>query len=351
MRLLARVLVVLIFFVPFLHGEGFGAGTLVKTPTGYVPIERLKVGDQVVSCADPAQDGSVGQGGDVLTSVVSAVSSRIVRNSILLGTVQGPLFVDPKQALWAGPGVGWVRAEAIVPGLVVPSLSGLDVIIESCYCTQEETVVYSIEVEKYHNFFVTRDDLLAHNLVFVAPALAEGLVFVACAIGACICAAKGRGTFTKDSRDQGVCAARFGQNGGNRCICGHVCDARCGCSCEHEGCPCGIRNHKSDGDLRSAPDRANRGAGPRQNRGGDSRNVKQDDCQKQNHEVKARAEKLGFRRAKNPPFNAHGQICFKKGGRWITRDIDGHRGGYWKMFDRDGVRMGTFDENLNKIAN
>ncbi|HET9789354.1 MAG TPA: toxin C-terminal domain-containing protein, partial [Pyrinomonadaceae bacterium] len=33
------------------------------------------------------------------------------------------------------------------------------------------------------------------------------------------------------------------------------------------------------------------------------------------------------------------------GRRFITRDVDSHSGGVWKMFDRNGRRLGTYDAN------
>src|SRR5438105_2666331 len=33
-----------------IFGEGFLAGTVVCTPEGYVPIEELSIGDQVITC-------------------------------------------------------------------------------------------------------------------------------------------------------------------------------------------------------------------------------------------------------------------------------------------------------------
>ena len=62
------------------------------------------------------------------------------------------------------------------------------------------------------------------------------------------------------------------------------------------------------------------------------------------------AETLGFsRRAKNVPFNSHGQAVFTDGKNFITIDVDSHNGGVWKMFDRRGDRLGTYDALLSKI--
>ena len=65
------------------------------------------------------------------------------------------------------------------------------------------------------------------------------------------------------------------------------------------------------------------------------------------------ASELGFSRRIAPqraPFNSHGQAVFSDGRRYITRDVDSHSGGVWKMFDRRGRRLGTYDANLKRIG-
>jgi RHS repeat-associated protein len=66
------------------------------------------------------------------------------------------------------------------------------------------------------------------------------------------------------------------------------------------------------------------------------------------------AERLGYTKripAQKAPFNSHGQEVFTNGKNYITRDVDSHIGGAWKMFDRRGNRIGTYDANLNRIGN
>lgn len=61
------------------------------------------------------------------------------------------------------------------------------------------------------------------------------------------------------------------------------------------------------------------------------------------------AERVGYNNeVKDPPFNSHGQKVFTNGKNYITRDIDQHRGGFWKMFDRSGKRLGTYDVTLTR---
>jgi RHS repeat-associated protein len=69
--------------------------------------------------------------------------------------------------------------------------------------------------------------------------------------------------------------------------------------------------------------------------------------------VERAAERLGFNRRISPqkaPFDSHGQDVFTDGRRFISRDVDSHIGGAWKMFDRAGRRIGTYDANLTRIG-
>jgi RHS repeat-associated protein len=71
------------------------------------------------------------------------------------------------------------------------------------------------------------------------------------------------------------------------------------------------------------------------------------------------ARALGYDRRISPqraPFDSHGQPVFSNGRNYITPDIGSgggsgsHTGGVWKMFDRRGIRIGTYDGNLNRIG-
>ncbi len=70
-------------------------------------------------------------------------------------------------------------------------------------------------------------------------------------------------------------------------------------------------------------------------------------------EAQEAAGKLGFDSRILPnkaPFNSHGQTSYFNGKTYITPDIDSHNvTNGWKMFDRRGQRIGTYDSDLNKI--
>ncbi|WP_189129998.1 polymorphic toxin-type HINT domain-containing protein [Wenjunlia tyrosinilytica] len=66
-----------------------------------------------------------------------------------------------------------------------------------------------------------------------------------------------------------------------------------------------------------------------------------------------RAGALGYRTripAQRAPFNSHGQVVFSNGKNYITPDVDGHNvTDGWKMFNRRGQRIGTYDQDLNYL--
>lgn len=70
-------------------------------------------------------------------------------------------------------------------------------------------------------------------------------------------------------------------------------------------------------------------------------------------EAQEAAKNLGFDRRIPPqkaPFNSHGQPVYSDGKNYITPDIDSHNvTNGWKMFDRKGNRIGTYDSELNRI--
>ena len=75
---------------------------------------------------------------------------------------------------------------------------------------------------------------------------------------------------------------------------------------------------------------------------------------KTNSEAAKQAKELGFTKIGE---RVHGQAVFKSGNQYITRDVDGHNGGAWKVANSvkdlrtKSSRLGTYDKDQNKIAN
>ena len=66
-----------------------------------------------------------------------------------------------------------------------------------------------------------------------------------------------------------------------------------------------------------------------------------------------RAAALGYDTripAQKAPFDSHGQEVFTNGKSYITPDVDSHNvTNGWKMFNRRGARIGTYDSELNYV--
>jgi filamentous hemagglutinin len=66
------------------------------------------------------------------------------------------------------------------------------------------------------------------------------------------------------------------------------------------------------------------------------------------------AAKLGYSRVRGQSVS--GQAVYTNGKNFISRDIDSHNGGVWKMADsiknlgRRDTRMGTYDQNLIRLG-
>ncbi|WP_435884309.1 RHS repeat-associated core domain-containing protein [Streptomyces anulatus] len=71
--------------------------------------------------------------------------------------------------------------------------------------------------------------------------------------------------------------------------------------------------------------------------------------------LKDRAASLGYKTRIPPqraPFHSHGQDVFSNGKGYISPDVDGHNvSGGWKVFNRRGDRIGTYDADLNYLKN
>jgi hypothetical protein len=71
------------------------------------------------------------------------------------------------------------------------------------------------------------------------------------------------------------------------------------------------------------------------------------DARMTNKQAREAASELGYKPIKDPPFDSHEQPVFQQGNRYISPDADVHSGGTWKMFDRAGTRLGTFNRDLS----
>ncbi len=141
-------------------GQCFVAGTPVLTPSGAVPIEQLREGDDVV-----AHDQATGE---VSTYPVVTVFARSVKAlvDVELRGADGRTEVirsTPEHPYWS-PLRGWVEAADLQPGETLASASGQTLwVLATAPMSVAEATVYNLEVDRAHTYFVGEHRALVHN--------------------------------------------------------------------------------------------------------------------------------------------------------------------------------------------
>ncbi len=132
----------------------FSAGTLVSTRNGSVPIERVKVGDQVL-----AQDVVTGE--LAYRAVQGSRQTRVApTRSIELSDGEGIRATDIHR-FWL-TGQGWVMAQDLQPGDRLRSL-GRTVAVASVSGNSAPVPVYNLEVVGTPTYFVGSSQVLVHD--------------------------------------------------------------------------------------------------------------------------------------------------------------------------------------------
>lgn len=164
-----KFLVVVCMQTSLLNAQGFVAGTLVKIPLGYLPIEQIAKDDLVIVCRN--------------NQYVKRKVTQVIRNksSCFYRIVVDDAFIDvaPDQKLYIPEKNGWIDAKDILSGQVVSTnreLKSVDQIIR----VDEEVEVFDFTVEIDHNFCVTHHDIVVHN--FAPVFIGLSFLIEACAI-------------------------------------------------------------------------------------------------------------------------------------------------------------------------
>jgi hypothetical protein len=139
--------------------SSFATGTKLHTNRGWLPIEELRVGDEVWS----KPEGEPGHpGGWKLVEELFQRTGRIwhlhVGGQLIRTTGEHPFYVVGK---------GWTDACFLQPGDLLCSRDGSTIAVEEAYDTGEYETVYNCRVADWHTYFVGCDewgfDVWAHN--------------------------------------------------------------------------------------------------------------------------------------------------------------------------------------------
>ncbi|MBN1123430.1 MAG: Hint domain-containing protein [Sedimentisphaerales bacterium] len=132
----------------------FTAGTLIATPEGLVPIERIKAGDWVWAY-DPDTD-------EVLICQVARTFVRQVNGLVLVEAGEEVIETTAEHPFWV-VGSGWIPAKDLQPGFMLQTLEGDILPIDDVCLRPGPITVYNFEVEDAHDYFVSIEAILVHN--------------------------------------------------------------------------------------------------------------------------------------------------------------------------------------------
>lgn len=135
------------------HGECLAAGTPVWTETGPVAVEKIRVGDRVLS-----------QHPDSGELTYKPVLRTTIRKSGKLLTIDagpaGKLDCSGGHVFWVA-GQGWLRARKLEPGMMLHTLNGPVELQEVKDGPEAET--YNLVVADFHSYFTANGKWLSHD--------------------------------------------------------------------------------------------------------------------------------------------------------------------------------------------
>jgi pretoxin HINT domain-containing protein/putative RNase toxin 21 of polymorphic toxin system len=293
-----RIILALLVIAHAIHaGKGFVAGTVVMTATGLKPIEQIKPNEKVISYNFKAKCPIE----DKVLDIVKRKTSELVEIETETDTLQ----VHPQHRFFSKK-EGWIQAKDLLEDFDELSSIIRDSKIIRTARIKKDVELYCLSIKDNHNFFVSKDGVLVHNVVPLAILGAWAAVKGTLAAVAAYTAANT--TVSVSVSVGGVAIMGVLQNMFHR-------------------------NRHEDLIHPSIDIRPN--------------NVPTIEYkQRTNKESRKVAEDMGYVEDKQKS-RSHGQPVFKhpKKDTWITPDTEGHNGGTWKEMDRKDRRIRTIDDH------
>lgn len=140
------------------RGDCFAAGTPVWTATGLKAIERIEVGDLVLS-QDP-------ESGELAYKPVLDTTVR-PRGPLVRVTIGEEQFETSGGHLFWVSGEGWVKSRELEPGMEIHTPGGTRIVRDRQSGSEQET--YNLVVADFSTYFVGPDKLLSHDNTIRRP--------------------------------------------------------------------------------------------------------------------------------------------------------------------------------------
>jgi hypothetical protein len=130
-------------------GACFSAGTLIETSNGQIPIEMIKIDDEVKSYNTKTKEIELAKVDELF--VHEDCGDGLILNGSIKTTTNHPFYVDGK----------WVEAGDLKMGDKILHVDGLTHEITSMEINDDKQTVYNFEVPGHHNYFA--EGYLVHN--------------------------------------------------------------------------------------------------------------------------------------------------------------------------------------------
>lgn len=145
--------------VSFLALSCLVAGTPIQTSRGLVPIEKIQVGDLVMS-----QDVETGE---LTLKPVFQTTVRPPKITLSIKTSAETVQATPGHCWWVS-GRGWLRAKELKAGMMLHTARG-NTEIESVEADSNEVETYNLVVADFHTYFVGEQRILSYDNTPVKP--------------------------------------------------------------------------------------------------------------------------------------------------------------------------------------
>ena len=157
----------LVFVFVFLNAD-FSGDTLIQTTDGPVALQDLQIGDMVICYNEFA----------FFESPIRFIQEKIVHEVVVITTEHDDVISTSRNSYFYLPDANqWLPAKELAIGDQLLQQNMKEVAIRDIQIKREPTRLFSISVEKYHNFFITEHGILVHNMGgFIFDAIGRGLV-------------------------------------------------------------------------------------------------------------------------------------------------------------------------------
>jgi len=131
----------------------------VATPRGLVPIEKIAVGDLVLSKKEDTGEVAA----KPVTDLIRPGPKPLYKLELVDAGGEGETFHATDDHPWKVEGKGWVETANLTAGDRIDTESGADMVVTALTLTERVEQTYSLTVADWHTFMVGEDHAVVHN--------------------------------------------------------------------------------------------------------------------------------------------------------------------------------------------